>query len=168
MPVSRPPHCRAICEAHYRLTLGSMSVPYPCRDSSLFRASRIYREARYSVLQASRSSRFPLVERVCQRRWIRPAYAYQDADVGSTVCSHLPVVPTSKPVGLGFKQCSLRHTRLALTTRRVGDFLLRGFPRMLWSPSSFEVWGKRGVHGAFHQLQQLVLRSSFAADAAHP
>ena len=64
-------------------------------------------------------------------------------------------------------QCSVRHTRLALTTQRIGDFLLRGRPRMLWSPSSFEVWGKRGVHGTFHQFQQPLLHSITADDAAH-
>src|SRR5438270_4863153 len=69
--------------------------------------------------------------------------------------------------GLGLAQCSVRHTRLALTTQRIGDFLLRGRPRMLWSPSSFEVWGKRGVHGTFHQFQQPLLRSITADDAAH-
>ena len=64
-------------------------------------------------------------------------------------------------------QCSVRHTRLALTTQRIGDFLLRGRPRMLWSPSSFEVWGKRGVHGTFHQFQQPLLHSITADYAAH-
>src|SRR5258708_32168714 len=38
---------------------------------------------------------------------------------------------------------------------------------MLWSPSSFEVWGKRGVHGTFHQFQYRLVRSKSAADAAH-
>ncbi len=45
--------------------------------------------------------------------------------------------------------------------------LLRGRPRMLWSPSSFEGEGKRGAHGTFHQFQQLQLRSLSAANAAH-
>ena len=35
----------------------------------------------------------------------------------------------SKPEGLEFNQCRLNHTRLALTTQRIDDFLLRG----LWS-----------------------------------
>src|SRR5712692_67893 len=61
--------------------------------------------------------------------------------------------------GLGLAQCSIRHTHLALTAQRVGDFLLRGLPRMLWSPSSFEGKGKRGVHGTGHQFQQLLLHS---------
>jgi hypothetical protein len=61
--------------------------------------------------------------------------------------------------GLGLTQCSVRHTHLALTPHRIGDFLLRGLPRMLWSPSPFEVWGKRGVHGTSHQFQQLSLHS---------
>src|SRR5258708_31932567 len=38
---------------------------------------------------------------------------------------------------------------------------------MLWSPSSFEVWGKRGVHGTFHQFQYRLVRSITADDAAH-
>src|SRR6266702_7626967 len=75
--------------------------------------------------------------------------------------------PRKNQSGLGFTQCSVRHTRLALTTHRVGDFLLRGRPRMLWSPFSFELWGKRGVHGTFHQFQQHLLRSITADDAAH-
>ncbi len=64
-------------------------------------------------------------------------------------------------------QCSIRHTRLALITQRVGDSLLRDRPRMLWSPSSFKVWGERGMHGTFHQFQQHLLRSISADDAAH-
>src|SRR5215471_4094886 len=69
--------------------------------------------------------------------------------------------------GLGFTQYSVRHTHLALTAQRVGDSHLRGLPRMLWSPSSFEGEGKRGVHGISHQFQQLSLRSLSADDAAH-
>ena len=61
--------------------------------------------------------------------------------------------------GLGLTQYSVRHTHLALTAQRIGDFLLRGLPRMLWSPSSFEGKGKRGVHGTGHQFQQLLLHS---------
>jgi len=38
---------------------------------------------------------------------------------------------------------------------------------MLWSPSSFEGEGKRGVHRTYHQFQQLLLRSFSADDAAH-
>ena len=64
-------------------------------------------------------------------------------------------------------QCSLRHTRLTLITQRVGDSLLRDRPRMLWLPSFFKVWGKRGMHGTFHQFQQYLLRSLSADDAAH-
>src|SRR5260221_4536196 len=63
------------------------------------------------------------------------------------------------PSGLGLTQYSLRHSHLALTAQRFGDFLLRGLPRMLWSPSSFEGKGKRGVHGTGHQFQQLLLHS---------
>ena len=37
---------------------------------------------------------------------------------------------------------------------------------MLWSPSSFEVEGKQGVHGTFHQFQQRLLRSMSAASTA--
>jgi len=69
--------------------------------------------------------------------------------------------------GLGLTQYSVRHTHLALTAQRMGDFLLRSLPRMLWSPSSFEGEGKRGVHGTYHQFQQLLLRSLSADDAAH-
>ena len=69
--------------------------------------------------------------------------------------------------GLGLTQSSVRHTHLALTTQRIGDFLLRGRPRMLWSPSSFEDWGKRGVHETVHQFQYHLVRSKSAADAAH-
>jgi len=64
-------------------------------------------------------------------------------------------------------QCSIHHTRLVWTTQRIDDFLLRGRPRMLWSPSSFEVWGKRGIHETFHQFQQPMLHSKSADDAAH-
>ncbi len=64
-------------------------------------------------------------------------------------------------------QCSIRHTRLTLITQRVGDSLLRDRPRMLWLPSFFKVWGKRGMHGTFHQFQQYLLRSLSADDAAH-
>ena len=64
-------------------------------------------------------------------------------------------------------QCSIRHTRFALITQRIGDSLLRDRPRMLWSPSSFEVWGKRGMHGTFHQFQYHLVRSISADDAAH-
>jgi hypothetical protein len=38
---------------------------------------------------------------------------------------------------------------------------------MLWSPSSIEGRGKQGVHGTFHQFQQLALRSVSAASTAH-
>jgi len=34
-------------------------------------------------------------------------------------------------------------------------------------PSFFKVWGKRGMHGTFHQFQQYLLRSLSADDAAH-
>jgi hypothetical protein len=38
---------------------------------------------------------------------------------------------------------------------------------MLWSPSSFEGWGKRGVQRILHQFSQRLLHSTSAADAAH-
>lgn len=142
----------AICGTHYRSTLGTTEIPYPCRDDSLFRASRIFSRMRSDVLQASRSSRIALVERVCQHRWIRSHLHSTSLDVGPNVCSHLPLGFRVKPVGLGLTQCSIRHTRLALTIQRIGDFLLHGCPRMLWSPSSFEGWGKRGVHRTVHQF----------------
>ncbi len=68
------------------------------------------------------------------------------------VSNSLSLGSHSRPEGLGFSQCRFRHTRLALTTQRMGSFLLRGLPCMLWSPSSFEVEGKQGVHRTFHQF----------------
>ena len=77
------------------------------------------------------------------------------------VFSHLPLGLLWKPAELGFTQCSVRHTHLALTTQEIDDFPLRGLLRMLWSPSSFEVEGKRSMHGTFHQFQQRLLHSTF-------
>ena len=134
----------------------------PCLGYPAFSA-----EVRSDVLQASRSSCIALVVRVCQHRWIRPYLHFTALGAGPNVSSHLPLGSPDKPAGLGFTQCSIRHTRLALTTHRIGDFLLRGRPRMLWSPSSFEGRGKRGVHGTFHQFQYHLVRSKSAADAAH-
>jgi hypothetical protein len=134
----------------------------PCLGYPAFSA-----EVRSDVLQASRLSCIALVVRVCQHRWIRPYLHFTTLGAGPNVSSHLPLGSRDKPAGLGFTQCSIRHTRLALTTHRIGDFLLRGRPRMLWSPSSFEGWGKRGVHGTFHQFQYHLVRSTSAADAAH-
>jgi hypothetical protein len=134
----------------------------PCLGYPAFSA-----EVRSDVLQASRSSCIALVVRVCQHRWIRPYLHFTTLDVGPNVHSHLPLESRDKPAELGFTQFSIRHTRLALTTHRIDDFLLRGRPRMLWSPSSFEGWGKRGVHGTFHQFQYHLVRSKSAADAAH-
>jgi hypothetical protein len=134
----------------------------PCLGYPAFSA-----EVRSDVLQASRSSCIALVVRVCQHRWIRPYLHFTTLDVGPNVHSHLPLGSRDKPAELGFTQSSIRHTRLALTTHRIDDFLLRGRPRMLWSPSSFEGWGKRGVHGTFHQFQYHLVHSKSAADAAH-
>ena len=83
------------------------------------------------------------------------------------VCSHLPLGSSKRPAGLGFKQCSFHHTRLALTTRRMSGFLLRGRPHMLWSPSSFEGEGKWGVQRTFQQFSHQQVRSFSAAEAAH-
>jgi len=134
----------------------------PCLGCPAFSA-----EVRSDVLQASRSSCIALVVRVCQHRWIKPCLHFTTLDVGPNVSSHLPLGSRDKPAGLGFTQSSIRHTRLALTTHRIGDFLLRGRHRMLWSPSSFKVWGKRGVHGTVHQFQYHLVRSKSAAYAAH-
>ena len=120
----------------------------PCLEHPAFSA-----EVRCDVLQASRSSYIALVERVCQYRWLGSSSHETALDTGPNVCSHLPLGSQGKPVELGLTQSSIRHTRLALTTQKVDDFFLRGRPRMLWSPSSFEVWGKRGMHGTFHQFQ---------------
>ena len=111
------------------------------------------------MLQVSRSSCVALVGRVCEHQWVEPQL--QDTTLGahSNVSSHLSLELFSKPGGLGFTQSSVRHTHLALTTRRIDDFPLRGLPRMLWSPSSFEGEGKRGVHRTYHQFQQLLLHS---------
>lgn len=134
----------------------------PCLGHPAFSA-----EVRSDVLQASRSSCIALVVRGCQHRWIRPHLHCTGLDAGPNVHSHLPLGSRDKPAGLGLTQSSIRHTRLALTTHRIGDFLLRGRPRMLWSPSSFEDWGKRGVHGTVHQFQYSLVHSLSAADAAH-
>ncbi len=124
-------------------------------------------EMRFDVLKASRSSFILLVERVCQRRWLKSHLTFTTLGAEPNVCSHLPLGSKQKPAGLGFRQSSFHHTRLALVTRRVGDSLLRNRPRMLWSPSSFEGRGKRGMHGMFHQFQQHLLHSFSADDAAH-
>ncbi len=105
----------------------------------LFRSSRLFSRVRSSVLKVSRLSHITLVERGCQCRWIRPEFVYQNVDTGPNVCSHLPLGPCRKPVGLGLKQSSFRHTRLALITQRIDDFLLRDLLHMLWSPSPFGV-----------------------------
>jgi hypothetical protein len=100
------------------------------------------------VLQASRSSLVPLVERVCRRRWIELSVPNTTLGAGPNVCSHLPLGSGQDQSGLGLKQSSFHHTRLALTTQRIGGFLLRGRLHMLWSPSPFGV----GVSGVCREL----------------
>src|SRR5207247_1792537 len=100
-------------------------------------------------------------------RWIEVSFVQMPLDAGPNVCNSLPLGSHSRSEGLGFNQFWLRHTHLALTTQRIGSFLLRSRPCMLWSPSSFEGWGKQGVHGTFHPFQQLALRSVSAASTAH-
>src|SRR5215472_768606 len=52
--------------------------------------------------------------------------------------SHLSLASAKRPEGLEFSQFRFNHTRLALTTRRIGDFLLRGlWPRHATLPPSF-------------------------------
>jgi len=115
----------------------------------------------------SRSSSLPLLSGTCQHRWIESSSPQTALDAGPNVCSSLPLGSHSRSEGLGFNQCRLHHTRLALTTRRSGNFLLRGLPCMLWSPSSLEGKGKQGVQRTFHQFSQLLLRSRSAASTAH-
>jgi hypothetical protein len=108
-----------------------------------------------------------LVSGTCQQRWIESSPPWTALDAGPNVSSSLSLGSLLRSVGLRFSQCRFRHTRLALTTPRSGNFLLRGLPCMLWLPSSFEVWGKQGVHETFHQFQQLALHSRSAASTAH-
>ena len=54
--------------------------------------------------------------------------------------SHLRLSSAKRPVGLEFNQSRLDHTRLALTTRRIDDLLLRGLsPRHATLPLSFGI-----------------------------
>jgi len=110
---------------------------------------------------------FALVGRVCEYRWVEPQTQDTTPDAHSNVSSHLSLGLLRKPEGLGFTQCSVHHTHLALTTQRIDDSLLRSLLRMLWSPSSFEGEGKRSMHETSHQFQQHSLYSLSAAYAAH-
>src|SRR6266481_3806355 len=74
-------------------------------------------EMRFDVLKASRSSFILLVERVCQRRWLKSHLTFTTLGAEPNVCSHLPLGSKQKPAGLGFRQSSFHHTRLALVTR---------------------------------------------------
>jgi hypothetical protein len=142
-PITGPPRVLRKIRTHAGIA--------PCLGHPAFSA-----EVRCDVLQASRLSRIALVVRVCQYRWLRSSFHGAALDTSPNVCSHLPLGSPDKPVGLGLTQSSIHHTRLALTTQKIDDFFLRGRPRMLWSPSSFKVWGKRGMHGTFHQFQYLL------------
>ncbi len=92
---------------------------FPCLDDPAFSA-----ETRCSVLQVFRSSLFP-------RREGLP----EELDRGAEMqChpyllvqrfSHLSLASANRPEGLEFSQCRLNHTRFALTTHRIDDFLLR-------------------------------------------
>ncbi len=101
------------------------------------------------------------------RRWIASSFLQTTLDAGLNVCNSLALRSPSKPEGLGFRQCSFRHTYLGLTTQRIGSFLLRSRLHMLRSPSSFEGEGKWSVQRTLHQFWQLALRSRSAAEAAH-
>jgi len=134
----------------------------PCLDDPV-----VFGRMSCDVLQASHSSSFCPRTGACQRRWLGSSFPQTILDAGPNVCNSLPLGSHSRSEGLGFNQFRLRHTHLALATRRIGSFLLRGFPCMLWSPSSFEGRGKQGVHGTLHQFQQLALHSISAASTTH-
>jgi hypothetical protein len=138
MPVSQPRRCRAICGTHYRPTLPYYGKSVPMQSLRSVQGIPPLRQSEIWRAQAPRSSLLSLVQRAGSRRWIGFESINQSVDARPNVCSHLPLGPSKRPAGLGFTQCRLRHTRLALTAQRIGDFLLRGLLHMLWSPSSFE------------------------------
>jgi hypothetical protein len=92
----------------------------PCLDDPAFSA-----EVRCSVLQVFRSSLFPRREGLPEeldrggRDAIPPYLLVQRF-------SHLSLASATRPEGLEFNQCRFNHTRFALTTQSIDDFLLRG------------------------------------------
>src|SRR6266513_3485977 len=91
------------------------------------------------VPACSRSSvrPYPLVKRGCQKSWIErqryiPPYLLVQR------FSHLSLASARRPEELEFNQSRLNHTRFALTTQWIDDFLLRGlWPRHATLPPSF-------------------------------
>ncbi len=82
------------------------------------------------------------------------------------------MTPACKPLGLGFNQCRLTHTRLALTTQTLSvrsyvAFSYHATLPPLFRDSSHSGRDKVGTHGLFQQAQYLSIRSLSAADAAH-
>ena len=121
---------QAVFRSHYCRTSSNTMPPSPCRNRSLFRLPRRFSRSRCDVLQASCSSCLPLVSGACQRRWIRPSFPQMALGANPNVSSSLSLGSHSRPAGLGFNQYRLRHTRLTLSTQRIGNFPLHGLARM--------------------------------------
>src|SRR6266700_6654437 len=60
----------AVCTSHYSRTLSNIMPPSPCRDSSLFRRSRIYRRNEIQCAPGHLFLPLSLVKRACQKGWI--------------------------------------------------------------------------------------------------